>query len=112
MEMICSWMRMKKRFHRAKNDFIEIKVYDWEFKGLFVVLLVDNVEEQRRNFNSAETIRREKKCLEVRGNIRSKKAIRDETTIRSETTIRREETIRSEEQDVREFVSGDCKDCV
>ncbi|GKF34931.1 hypothetical protein Tco_0108131, partial [Tanacetum coccineum] len=28
-------------------DPIETKVDDWEFKGLFGVLLVDNVEEQR-----------------------------------------------------------------
>ncbi|GJR04914.1 hypothetical protein Tco_0527898 [Tanacetum coccineum] len=48
MEMIRSWMRMKKRFHRAENDSIETKVDDWEFRGLFGVLLVDNVEEQRR----------------------------------------------------------------
>nr|GEX09764.1 putative reverse transcriptase domain-containing protein [Tanacetum cinerariifolium] len=29
------------------RDPIEVKVNDWEFKGLFSVLLVDNVEEQR-----------------------------------------------------------------
>ncbi|GJZ83725.1 hypothetical protein Tco_0648898 [Tanacetum coccineum] len=30
-----------------KDDPIERKVNDWEFKGLFGVLLIDNVEEQR-----------------------------------------------------------------
>ncbi|GJS75693.1 hypothetical protein Tco_0725574 [Tanacetum coccineum] len=29
------------------DDPIKTKVDDWEFKGLFGVLLVDNVEEQR-----------------------------------------------------------------
>ncbi|GJX86931.1 hypothetical protein Tco_0337705 [Tanacetum coccineum] len=40
--------RYEKRV-RALDDPVETKVDDWEFKGLFGVLLVDNVEEQRRD---------------------------------------------------------------
>nr|GEW00165.1 putative reverse transcriptase domain-containing protein [Tanacetum cinerariifolium] len=51
------------------------KVDDWEFKGLFDVLLVDNVEEQR-----------------------SKKSIRGEATVKSEKTISSERTLGREKK--------------
>ncbi|GJS93792.1 coatomer subunit beta-1 [Tanacetum coccineum] len=85
--------------YQCAYDLIETKVDDWEFKGLFGVLLVDNVEEQsgiRKTSRSETTTRRVKKRLGVRRNVRSKKAIRGEATIRSEKTIRSERTLESE----------------